>query len=113
MKGLRAYLREKRQDDFVDNLCRKLLSYALGRGLVLSDSQTLQEMRRRLEADGYAFGSLVEVIVTSPQFLNKKGAMIFAGSRRFAKYTRRVQARYLQCMILHANTVMAPSENGA
>ncbi len=25
-----AYLRDKRQDDFVDNLCRKLFSYALG-----------------------------------------------------------------------------------
>ena len=29
--GLREYLHDKRQDDFVDNLCRKLFSYALGR----------------------------------------------------------------------------------
>jgi hypothetical protein len=71
--GLRAYLRDKRQDDYLDNLCRKLLSYALGRGLLPSDKQTLDGMRTRLEADGYAFASLVEVIVTSPQFLNKRG----------------------------------------
>src|SRR5262249_55723900 len=29
LKGLRDYLRDKRQDDFVDNLCKKLFSYAL------------------------------------------------------------------------------------
>ena len=30
LSGLRDYLRDKRQGDYVDNLCRKLLSYALG-----------------------------------------------------------------------------------
>jgi hypothetical protein len=73
LAGLREYLREKRQEDFLDNLCRKLFSYALGRGLLPSDRPALDEMRARLAADGYAFGSLVEVIVTSPQFLNKRG----------------------------------------
>jgi hypothetical protein len=71
--GLRAYLSEKRQTDFVDNLCRKLFSYALGRGLLVSDQAALGAMRGRLARDGYAFGSLVEEIVTSPQFLNRKG----------------------------------------
>jgi hypothetical protein len=71
--GLRAYLREKRQEDFVDNLCKKLFSYALGRSLLPSDRKALEEMRARLAADHYAFGSLVEAIVTSPQFLNKRG----------------------------------------
>jgi mono/diheme cytochrome c family protein len=73
LKGLRDYLRDKRQDDFVDNLCKKLFSYALGRSLLLSDRKALGAMRSRLAADGYAFGSLVEAIVTSPQFLNKRG----------------------------------------
>ncbi len=73
LAGLRDYLHEKRQDDFVDNLCRKLFSYALGRGLMLSDRQALDTMRSRLTADGYVFGSLVETIVTSPQFLNQRG----------------------------------------
>jgi hypothetical protein len=73
LQGLRDYLQEKRQDDFVENLCRKLFSYALGRSLLLSDKQALEEMRARLAADGYAFGSPVEVIVTSPQFLNQRG----------------------------------------
>jgi mono/diheme cytochrome c family protein len=71
--GLRAYLREKRQDDYLDNLTKKLFSYALGRGAVLSDQKQLNAMRARLKVDNYAFGSLVEEIVTSPQFLNKRG----------------------------------------
>ncbi len=73
LTGLRQYLRDKRHDDFIDNLCRKLLSYALGRSLMLSDKKTLDTMRTKLTDDGYAFGSLVEAIVTSPQFLNKRG----------------------------------------
>jgi len=73
LPGLRAYLRDKRQNDFVENLCRKMFSYALGRSLLLSDKKSLDEIRNRLAADRYAFGSLVEAIVTSRQFLNKRG----------------------------------------
>ncbi len=73
VEGLREYLREKRQDDFVNNLCRKLFSYALGRSLLPSDDKAVAEMRARLIADEYRFGSLVESIVTSPQFLNQRG----------------------------------------
>jgi hypothetical protein len=73
LAGLQRYLREERQQDFVDNLCKKLLSYGLGRSLQLSDKKTLDEMRTRLAKDKFAFGSMVEVIVTSPQFLNKRG----------------------------------------
>jgi hypothetical protein len=73
LQGLRDYVRDKRQDDYVDNLCRKLLAYALGRSLLPSDASTLDKMHSRLVADKYAFGSLIEVIVTSPQFLNRRG----------------------------------------
>ena len=34
LDGLRRYLAERRQPEFVDNLCRKLLAYALGRSLI-------------------------------------------------------------------------------
>jgi hypothetical protein len=73
LEGLREYLRDKRQDDFVENLCRKLMSYALGRSLLLSDQPALDQIRTRVVADHYAFGSLVESIVTTSQFLNKRG----------------------------------------
>jgi len=71
--GLRRYLTRQRQDDYLENLCRKLLAYALGRSLLISDDATIETMRQRLAADGYRFDSLVESIVTSPQFLNKRG----------------------------------------
>jgi hypothetical protein len=74
LQGLRAYLREKRQGDFIDNLCQKLFSYALGRGMLVSDRKTLDDMRAKRATDGCAFGSLVESIITSPQFLNKRGS---------------------------------------
>lgn len=73
LDGLRRYLSEKRQDEFVENLCRKLFAYALGRSLLLSDKTTIEQMRAKLAADDERFGSLIESIVTSPQFLKKRG----------------------------------------
>jgi mono/diheme cytochrome c family protein len=73
LHGLREYLHDRRQDDFVDNLCKKLLGYALGRSLILSDRKALAEMNAVLRANDYAFGSLVETIVTTPQFRNQRG----------------------------------------
>ncbi len=73
LDGLRRYLTEKRRDEFLDNLERKLFAYALGRGLMLSDESTLKVMHTRLAADGYRLNSLIESIVSSPQFLTKRG----------------------------------------
>ena len=73
--GLRDYLRGRRSDDFLDNLCRKLLAYALGRTLQLSDDSTVAEMRSHLAAHGQHFSSLIETIVTSPQFLNQRSGV--------------------------------------
>jgi hypothetical protein len=73
LAGLREYLQDKRQDDFVDSLCRKLFSYALGRTLLVSDQKTIDAMKAKLATDEYAFGILIETIVTSPQFLSKRG----------------------------------------
>jgi hypothetical protein len=71
--GLQQYLRQRRQEDFVDTLCRKLLSYALNRSLILSDDQLLESMKRNLREHDDRFESLVHCIVTSPQFMNRRG----------------------------------------
>jgi hypothetical protein len=68
LDGIRAYIREHRQNDFVDNVCRKLFAYALGRSLALSDEPAVEEMRGKLAANQYRFDALIESIVTSPQF---------------------------------------------
>ena len=73
LEGLRTYLREKRQQEFIDNLCRKLLSYGLGRTLLPSDDKLLSSMREKLAQEDFRFGVLVEMIVASPQFLTKRG----------------------------------------
>ena len=70
--GVQAYIRQHRQNDFIDNLSRKLLAYSLGRSLMLSDETTVERMRTALSANGYRFTPLVETIVTSPQFVNKR-----------------------------------------
>lgn len=74
LNGVRAYLVEHRQDEFIDNFCRKLLAYALGRTLLLSDEPLIETMKSRLQADEYRFSSLIESIVTSSQFLTKRGS---------------------------------------
>jgi hypothetical protein len=72
-EGLRRYLHERRESEFIDNLSRKLLSYALGRTLLPSDKGLLENMKERLAVDENRFGGVIETIVTSPQFLNKRG----------------------------------------
>jgi Protein of unknown function (DUF1585)/Protein of unknown function (DUF1588) len=73
LAGLRAYLRGKRQDDFVENVARKLLAFGLGRTLVMSDEPAIAQMKARLARSGFKFDTLVESVVLSPQFLTKRG----------------------------------------
>ncbi|WDQ16865.1 DUF1592 domain-containing protein [Rhodopirellula sp. P2] len=72
IEGLRDYIRRDREDDFVEHLCRQLLAYALGRSLQLSDESLVAEMKSNLQANQHRFSSLVETIVTSPAFRNKR-----------------------------------------
>ena len=71
-RGVQAYIKATRQQDFLDNLSRKLLSYALSRTLQLSDDPVVEQMTSRMSATGYRFGSMVETIVSSRQFLNRR-----------------------------------------
>ncbi len=74
VNSIQQYIRANREPDFVNQLCRKLLAYSLGRSLLLSDEITIEKMSSRLTGSGYRFAPLVEMIVSSPQFLNKRGA---------------------------------------
>jgi hypothetical protein len=72
LSGLQAYIRGNREKDFLDNLTRKLLVYALGRSLLLSDEPLIERMNARLSGNGYRISALVEAIATSLQFLNRR-----------------------------------------
>ena len=81
LEGLRRYLGEHRRADFIDNLCRKLLAYALGRSLLLSDESVVEIMKDDLAKSDHRFHSLVETIVSSPQFLQKRGRDYLSASQ--------------------------------
>ena len=66
--GLRDYLTGPRRDDFLRQFCRKLLGFALGREVQLSDKPLIDEMIVRLQADGYRIHSAIRLIVLSKQF---------------------------------------------
>ncbi len=71
--ALRDYIIKNRQSDFIDNLCRKLLAFALGRSLRLADDLLIEKMQIDLVSEDYRFGTLIKTIVSSPQFLQKRG----------------------------------------
>lgn len=70
--GVRKFIQDKKHAEFVDGLTRKLLAFALNRTLQLSDEPLIEKIDSRLAASGYKISVLVDSIVTSPQFLNKR-----------------------------------------
>jgi Protein of unknown function (DUF1592)/Protein of unknown function (DUF1588)/Protein of unknown function (DUF1587)/Protein of unknown function (DUF1585)/Protein of unknown function (DUF1595)/Planctomycete cytochrome C len=73
LPGLRNYLVNTRRDAIVRQFNRKLLGYALGRSVQLSDDPLLQEMHQQLEKHDYRFSAAVETIVRSRQFREIRG----------------------------------------
>lgn len=71
--GLRKYLAETRRDDFLRQFNKKLLGYALGRSVQLSDEPLLNEMLTDLKSHDYKVQRVFEKIVLSPQFRTIRG----------------------------------------
>jgi Protein of unknown function (DUF1592)/Protein of unknown function (DUF1588)/Protein of unknown function (DUF1585)/Protein of unknown function (DUF1587)/Protein of unknown function (DUF1595) len=69
--GLKKYLRDH-QDEVFRHFTRKLLGYALGRAVLPGDRALLDRMNTSLAQDGYKFSTLVEAIVSSPQFTKRR-----------------------------------------
>ncbi len=67
------YLAAERKHEFTQTLCRKLLGFALGRSLELSDKALLEKMQTELEQSDYRVTILFETVVLSPQFRNQRG----------------------------------------
>ncbi|MCW3094780.1 MAG: hypothetical protein JWL77_398 [Chthonomonadaceae bacterium] len=76
--GLQSFIHQQRQKDFLDTLGRKLLSYGLGRTLQPTDDPLLQQMQQKLSVGDYRFGAMVETIVTSKQFRNRRASATVA-----------------------------------
>jgi len=74
LDGLRNYLLNTRRDAFLRTFCRRLLGYALGRSIQLSDEPLINEMMSQLKGNDYRFSVALELIVLSPQFRMIRGA---------------------------------------
>ncbi len=72
--GLRKYLLTKKKDVIVRLFCRRLLGYALGRAVTLSDTALLDEMVAELNKNDGKITAAVQTIVRSPQFLKVRGS---------------------------------------
>jgi len=72
--GLRDYLLNTRRDAFLRTFCRRLLGYALGRSIQLSDEPLIDEIMTDLKTHDGRFSLALEKIVLSPQFTMIRGA---------------------------------------
>ncbi|MCH2695329.1 MAG: DUF1592 domain-containing protein [Acidobacteriia bacterium] len=80
LSGLRNYLLEKKLDDFIGQFCRKLLGYAIGRELKLSDEPLISAIQKKLRENNYHFSVAIEMIVQSRQFREIRGKSSYKSS---------------------------------
>jgi hypothetical protein len=71
-QGLKSILKAQ-PDKFTETLTRKLLMYALGRGLETSDAGAVNEIVSKVAADNYRMSSLILGIVQSQPFQKRRG----------------------------------------
>lgn len=71
MDGLKRYLLEHRQDQFVRAMVYKMTTYALGRPLTFGDRSTVEQITADLRQRGDGLETLVTLIVTSDLFRSK------------------------------------------
>lgn len=72
--GLRAYLVAKKRDVITRLFCQRLLGYALGRSVTLSDTTLIDAMVEELKKNDGRIFAAVRVIILSPQFQMIRGA---------------------------------------
>lgn len=72
--GLRTYLLTKKRDVIIQIFCRRLLGYALGRSVTLSDTTLLNRMISALKTHQGRLSAAVHTIVLSPQFRMIRGS---------------------------------------
>lgn len=71
LKALKAELMRSRSDDFRRAMTRKMLAYALGRTLTLSDIETADALVPPLRTRGDRLSALIDLIIASEPFQSK------------------------------------------
>jgi hypothetical protein len=72
--GLRDYLLDHR-DEVLAHFTRKLLGYALGRGVQPGDTALLERLEESLPNHEYRLSVAIDHIVTSPQFMTRRSVV--------------------------------------
>lgn len=67
-------LAEEKKGEFARCMTKKMLTFALGRGLDVFDRCTINTIAERLRGDDYRFRTLVKAIATSEPFLTQEDA---------------------------------------
>ncbi len=71
MGGLKHFLLENRQDQFVSAMVHKVSSYALGRPLKFTDRADLESITAKVRKQGDGLGTLMMAIASSDLFLGQ------------------------------------------
>ena len=71
MVGLKRFLLENRQDQFVRAMVHKLTTYALGRPLAFSDRASVNEITAKVRQQGDGLATMVKLISSSDLFRSK------------------------------------------
>ncbi|WP_182867822.1 DUF1592 domain-containing protein [Rhodopirellula sp. JC639] len=71
MDGLKRFLLEQRQDQFVRSLVHKLTTYGLGRSLTFADRAGVDEITAQVRRQGDGLATMIRLIATSELFRTK------------------------------------------
>ena len=71
MDGLKRFLLENRQDQFVRAMVHKMTTYALGRPLTFGDRSSVDQITADLRKQGDGLATMITLIVTSELFRSK------------------------------------------
>ena len=70
-EGLRIYLLQERKEQFARSLVMRLLTYALGRSLELTDQAAVDQVLEEFSKDDFRLKGLIHKVVTSEPFQTK------------------------------------------
>ncbi len=71
IEGLQSYLLNERKHEFATSIVARLLTYAMGRKLELTDQEVVNEITAQFASNDYELKSLIHLIVASEPFQGK------------------------------------------
>jgi hypothetical protein len=71
MDGLKRFLLENRQDQFVRAMVHKMTTYALGRPLTFADHSSIDRIAADVRRQGDGLATMIRLVATSELFRSK------------------------------------------